>query len=588
MPSTNAQEACGPRKRVLVRRLAGAATAALAAVLGHVWASGAVVINEFLPDPDGADGGREFVELLNTGPGTVSLHGVVLQFANGAEGAVWSVRWSGTPGEDLEPGARYLIVDRNWLGEPPGQAEVYLGLQNGPDALRLVRDGLVLDLVGYGPLTDEQMMETAPAVTGVGRSLARRPDGWDSNHNGADFVLADPTPGQPNFLPYYLAAVAWELDPPSVDRIHVPVHFTVTIRNAGTETFPVGAINLRAWGRDHPALLDEMPAGQERRISWHLEPDLPGLWPLNLLVPVPGSADTLAPEVASLQVGPGDLVLNEVLAVPRHRQGEWVELAAVRSVDLAAYSLRDQDGDWRPLPDTRMAAGTFLVLAQDSLALAEWQSANHEHGAVPACGTGSAADLHRELSGWPSLNNTAPEDRNFADRIYLAGPSGAVVDHLTLGTVEEGIGFPVEAGLSLERQALKPSHPGSANWSPCTALAGSTPGCPNSVSRGGSIPIEFRVDPVVLDPAAGVGSVHFLFTLTGRQTGWDLRVFDLWGKLVRDLGGESLGPGPRDLLWDGKDDQGRASGSGGYVVLLELRDDSGQVLGIRKTLMVVR
>ena len=40
-----------------------------------------LVINEFLPDPAGSDGGREFVELFNVGPVAVGLDEVVLQFA---------------------------------------------------------------------------------------------------------------------------------------------------------------------------------------------------------------------------------------------------------------------------------------------------------------------------------------------------------------------------------------------------------------------------------------------------------------------------------------------------------------------------
>ena len=214
-------------------------------------ARGALVINEILPDPEGSDGGREFVELLNTGPGTESLAGIRLQFGNGAEGASWVTRWTGQVDSWLEPSARFLIVDRNWLGEPSGQAEVYLGLQNGPDALRLTRAEIVLDMVGYGPLTDQNMMEGEPADITAGRSLARRPDGRDTGNNRLDFALAEPSPGRINFYPYSLAVVTWELDPPSTDRLGEQVRFTFQIRNTGTEVFPVGSILLRVAGGDH-------------------------------------------------------------------------------------------------------------------------------------------------------------------------------------------------------------------------------------------------------------------------------------------------------------------------------------------------
>ncbi len=91
-----------------------------------------------------------------------------------------------------------------------------------------------------------------------------------------------------------------------------------------------------------------------------------------------------------------------------------------------------------------------------------------------------------------------------------------------------------------------------------------------------------------MDPAAGIFAVHFQFTLTGKQTGWELRVFDRWGVLVRDLGGDNLGAGPRDLVWDGRDDQGRPSGPGGFVVLLEVLDVNFNRLAREKSLMVIR
>ncbi len=566
----------------------GLATLALISLPGASWAS--LVINEFLPDPEGSDGGREFVELLNTGPETESLAGVSLQFANGAVGAVWANRWTGQDGLLLAPGLRYLIVDRNWLGDPAGQAEVYLGLQNGPDAVRLVRGEAVLDLVGYGPLTDPDMMETDPADLAPGRSLSRRPDGRDTGNNHMDFVLAEPTPGAPNFLPFSLEVIAWDLDPPSVDRLSMRVQFTLEILNNGTETFPTRPIILRVASEDHPSLLDQLPAGQERMISWIFRPRSGGILPLEVLVAHPEGPDTLILNPATLQVGPGNLILNEVLAVPRQGQGEWVEISVTgdQEVDLTGHLLRDEDGPWRPLPEVRMVPGELLVLTQDSVALAEWHLDNQAHGAVTGCPPELAIARQVNLTGWPTLNNTPTGDRDFADRVYLADPFGNVIDHLTIGGGGSLIGGQSDPGLSLERLAAVPRNPGASNWAPCTARAGSSPGCANSVAVTGLVPSGFTVQPRVLDPASGITTVHFLFELTEPQTGWDLRVFDLWGGLVRDLGGENLGAGPRDLMWDGRDDQGRPAGPGGYVVLLEVLDRFFNNLGREKVLMVIR
>jgi hypothetical protein len=56
---------------------------------------------------------------------------------------------------------------------------------------------------------------------------------------------------------------------------------------------------------------------------------------------------------------------------------------------------------------------------------------------------------------------------------------------------------------------------------------------------------------------------------------------------VRDLGGDQLGPGPRDVLWDGHDDEGAHAPAGAYVVLLRIYGERGQSRGGGKRLAVV-
>jgi hypothetical protein len=232
-----------------------------------------------------------------------------------------------------------------------------------------------------------------------------------------------------------------------------------------------------------------------------------------------------------------------------------------------------------PLPDLRLGSGEFAVLAQDSLALAGWQAANLAHGAHTTCDTGIAFANLRQLPGWPSLNNAPPAGRDHADRVFLAEPGGAVVDHLTLAGGA--------AGRSLERLALKPRNPGADNWALATAGQGSTPGCPNSVSLTVAVPGPLVVEPGILAPGQGTTTIHFLFTVDPGHRGWRLRVFDLWGEQVRDLGGEDLGPGTRDLPWDGTDESGRTLPGGGYIAVLTLTGPAGETRAVRKALLAV-
>jgi hypothetical protein len=274
-------------------------------------------------------------------------------------------------------------------------------------------------------------------------------------------------------------------------------------------------------------------------------------------------------------VGAGSLVLHEVLSIPGDRQGEWIELlnAGPDPVALEKYALSDSDGDPRGLPEMALDPGGLVVVAQDSTALAEWVVENGRLGAPPGC---TAPGVILGLAGWPSLNNAPPDSREYADRITLSDSTGMILDHLTLGG--SGVqGVPVPAGRTLERQAVDPVNPGFSNWLPCGAVTGGTPGCANSVASTGRGTDALTVEPRILDREAG-GVVLIRFEVPPGRSGWRSSIFDLEGHRIRDLGGDDLGSGPRQLVWDGRADDGRAAGPGGYIVLVKLDHRSWRTL----------
>lgn len=555
---------------------------AMAAVLAVAPADGRLVINELAPDPAGADAGHEFVEILNGSELTQGLAGVSLQFANGAEGPVWRTRWTADAGAVLAPGERFLVADRNWQGTVPADAEVWLGLQNGPDALRLVRGDSVLDLVGWGALTDTALCESAAVPLVPGRSLARRPDGRDTQDNLDDFVDADPTPGSPNFATWSLEVTELAMEPPSLARPGDAFTLEAGLRNDGLTAWAATEIVLQAGAEAGTALLDTCPPGAERRLSWRVRPTGSGRCVLTLRARIPGGPGEVILALGAMQVGPGPVVLNEVMAVPRRGEGEWIELLAVSDTDLGDWRLRDEDGDWRSLPSRPLHGGDRVVLAQDEAALTAWLAAARERGGFAACPPEDVVVL--TLAGWPVLNNSAPADRSFAERLHLADAGGTVMDHVVIG----GRDGTAPDGVSWERAGPAPRHPVGAGWGRSTAITGGTPGCRNSLAREGAAGPGLTVTPAVLDAAAGQGAVHLRFLLHAGESAWRARVYDLWGAPVRDFGGDQLGAGPRDLVWDGRDDGGQALPAGGYVALLVVRDAAGRTLRRERVVVPVR
>lgn len=562
------------------------ALAGCAAVAG---AAGAQVINEFLADPPGSDGGKEFVEIHNAGP-DLSLAGVTLEFANGAVEPVWEVRWSAPPGTVLAEGGFFLICDRNWTGPAVPDAEVALGLQNGPDAIRLARDGTVLDLVGYGPLTDDRLYEGAPSPLQAGLALARRPDGADSDDNAADFVAAEATPGAPNFRDWAFHVVVATGDPPCLDRAGRSLRLEVQLENRGILAWPGGQVRLDIAEQSVPAVLDAMGSGDIRNLFFVVEPARTGRHPVGLLMPLPGGRDTLRVPVCLYQVGLGELVINEVQPAPAQGQGEYVELASrsAEALDVGTYALKDEDGDWRALPAGSLEPGGLLVVAQDSTALAGWILANERTG-EDGCGSVLAGSRLVSLAGWPSLNNAVPESRTFADRISLADSGGVIVDALTYGGPDPWDPALPWSGSSLERLNLgRPLDSGASTWSVSSAWEGGTPGCPNSIAPAAVRGPFLTVQPRVLDPDRGATALALVLEVPGEGEGFQLAVFDLEGRRVRNLGGDLAGPGRRTRHWTGEDDRSRLVPPGGYIVLGTCLDGSGAILDASRVLVVVR
>ena len=478
------------------------------------------------------------------------------------------------------------------MGAVAADAEVTLSLQNGPDAIRLVLPGGELDVLGYGELTDSALFEGVPQNdVPSGYSLGRRPDGHDSDDNLADWAeLEIPTPGGRNFLNHAGLVDIFQCEPPSLSMPGSEVTVTLRLLNTGLQTLPGGPVSLvaRTPMVTLEGYLDGLTPGQSSLLLFSWRPATNGRWQFQIELPLPAGEGSLVLPAGTYQVGITGVFLNEVMAAPAAGACEWVEIgnAGEDTLAMSQFCLRDEDGHWHALPIRPLAPGELLVLVQDRERYLRWWEELLVAGAAMPCGAQAPVLGSLELpGGWPSLNNSPPASRDFADRVYLADASGTVLDHVTLGA--GGVDLP--GGRSLERVAVVPRGASARNWGPATSPVGGTPACSNSLALGGKPPTSFTLRPNPIRPAVGgeVGIMHILFSLPAGAQAWDARVFDLWGRKVRDLGGDALGPGPRDVLWDGRDDDGRLVVVGAYIVLLRTFDTADRLRGGQKQLAVV-
>lgn len=167
---------------------------------------GAIFINEFVPDPVGADSdGGECVELFVGGDSPVDVSGYRLAWYKG-DAASASGGLTFPDLDPVEPGQFFVVCD----GDPSADLVQSFGdgLGNATDGDRLELldcDGAVVDAVVYGCENGDGMREEGDDVPASGApapdeggSIQRRTDGGDSDNSAADFCGAASTLGGPN------------------------------------------------------------------------------------------------------------------------------------------------------------------------------------------------------------------------------------------------------------------------------------------------------------------------------------------------------------------------------------------------------
>jgi hypothetical protein len=142
---------------------------------------------------------NEFVELVNTGTAAADVSGwkLVYRSASGTSDVTLVTLPAGTT---IAPGGFLLAGGSAYAGGPAADVAFATGLASAGGSFG-IRDAsaALVDSVGYGTATGT-LVEGAPApAPAAGSSLARHPDGQDTNDNATDFTVATtPTPRAAN------------------------------------------------------------------------------------------------------------------------------------------------------------------------------------------------------------------------------------------------------------------------------------------------------------------------------------------------------------------------------------------------------
>ena len=148
---------------------------------------------------DGSSGNADFVELFNSCASSTSLASYKLVYRS-SSGTSDVVVWTFGSSASIE-GRGYVVIGGSvYGGSTEGTLSSGLSVGGAGIALRDASDALI-DSVGYGSATNafiEGAAAPAPGDSTPPKSIARKPNGRDSDNNATDFTVADPTPGAPN------------------------------------------------------------------------------------------------------------------------------------------------------------------------------------------------------------------------------------------------------------------------------------------------------------------------------------------------------------------------------------------------------
>jgi hypothetical protein len=161
----------------------------------------AIVINEIDYDQAGTDN-AEFIELFNSGSSSVPLDNYFIDLINGTNSS--SYRTINLSGFNINAGGYFVVCgDATLVANCDYSFTTATGwFQNGaPDAVGLYENNVLLDALSYeGSLlsfTEANALSISDNNTDI-VSIARMPDGFDSDDNDADFKLGCITPGSAN------------------------------------------------------------------------------------------------------------------------------------------------------------------------------------------------------------------------------------------------------------------------------------------------------------------------------------------------------------------------------------------------------
>ena len=280
--------------------------------------------------------------------------------------------------------------------------------------------------------------------------------------------------------------------------------------------------------------------------------------------------------------GKGDILFNELLFNPWPEEPDFIEFynnseRVISASSLLLVSVNDESRDTSSVfpasPENRcVIPRNYIVITSSKEALA---------GRFPHADAGNII----EVSSLPSM----PDDKG---HLILFNRSLEKVDEVFYDEEMHYSLLSGDEGISLEKVTVNGNSADRSQWHSAAESAGwGTPGAPNSVlsenpeSKNRVILSSTKISPDN-DGYEDFLVIHFMLGRPGSVV--SVNVFDETGRFVKRVADNLLAGPESSVVWNGTADDEKLVGTGIYILLISLFDDSGKTQKWKKVCTVIR
>lgn len=546
---------------------------------------GGLAINEILYRRAEANA-PQFVEIFNNTERAFNLSGWRLETGRG---------WAVLPHGAVITGSNYMVLTDDETFAARDDRIIYLaGFQpmrtTGDAVLLRNTNGAVIDSLYYFP-------EWGGSRAGVSlerkdpRALSIDPVNWaESNAETGSTPLEENSRYKPDISPPDLEFAAYL---PGENK--VMARFNEFVKILPETAFYVDGNRVHPLGAGHqpgPELyfdFDGFSANRDYVLEIEQISDYQDNISDRLMLPV------------SRPVEPGGLVFNEIMYDPLQddynglpNQTEYIEIYNTRNyaISLEGIYIHDRPNDRGEVSKIEPASSKSVWIPAKGYALLQ---AENDHQEFLQSGNARFFGLPEELAAHALRFARASLSLPMAGReVYLADSLGQVIDMVDYSPGWHNPNLIDKKGISLERINPSGDTNDSANWGSNTMAVGGTPGSENSIFQipaGATSADNISLEPNPFSPHGDGHEDNLFINYSFDEPDFMLRVriFDRYGRLVRNLADSHPAGFEGALIWDGRMDNGVTGRIGIYIVHIEaVNSMSGKRKQFKETVVLAR